>query len=412
MKLPFRSRPAGLVGLIALAFTSMISLPAQDARPLPDGVIAHRDLPYVVDGHERQVLDLYLPESAEGPVPLFVWIHGGAWRAGNKDGVPPLRQGFVGQGYAVASLNYRLSQHATFPAQIEDCKAAIRWLRAHAADYGIDPDHVAVGGSSAGGHLAALVGTSGDVTAFDVGAHLDESSRVQAVVDYFGPTDFTQMDAHALPDSPIVHDDPASPESVLIGGAIQDPANYEKVQAANSITYVTSDDPPFLIIHGDADPVVAHHQSELLHAALGKLELPSHFVTVEGGGHGRGFPGDKLVPIVSAFLDLHLRGKTTAATEWPTAMTSSVPAGPIEPPPARANNNAAANNNNNNAGNRSGPPTWAQLTERSDRNHDGKISREEFPGPDRLFGRLDADGDGFLTEAEHNQATDRLRRRN
>ncbi len=408
MNLSLRSRPAGVLGLLALAFTTMTSLPAQDPRPLPAGVIAHRDMPYVVDGHERQVLDLYLPESGNGPFPLFVWIHGGAWRAGNKDGCPPLRQGFVGQGYAIASLNYRLSQHAPFPAQIEDCKAAIRWLRAHAADYGIDPDRVAVGGSSAGGHLVALVGTSGDVSAFDVGAYLNESSRVQAVVDYYGPTDFTQMDAHARPDSPIVHDDPASPESILIGGPIQDPANYEKVQAANPITYVTDDDPPFLILHGDVDPVVPHHQSELLHAALGNLKLPSHLVTIEGGGHGRGFPGDKLVPIVSAFLNYHLRGQTTAAADWPTAMTSSVPADPVEPRPTRANNNAGSNSN----ANRSGPPSWEQLTERADRNHDGRISRDEFPGPDRLFDRLDSDADGYLSETEHNQVTERLRRRN
>ena len=135
---------------------------------------------------------------------------------GSKEGEPAAP--FVGRGYAVAAINYRLSQHAIFPAQIEDCKAAVRWLRAHAAQYGYDPARVAAFGQSAGGHLAAMLGTTGDVRAFDVGAHLDVSSRVQAVVDFFGPTDFLQMDAHRVSAQAMVHDTPDSPESQLVGG--------------------------------------------------------------------------------------------------------------------------------------------------------------------------------------------------
>jgi len=122
---------------------------------------------------------------------VIVWVHGGAWLGGSKDRCPALS--FLRDGFAVASVNYRLSQHALFPAQIEDCKAAVRWLRAQATTYMLDPDRIGVWGASAGGHLVALLGTTGDVKEFDTGGHLAHSSRVQAVCDFFGPTDFTRM---------------------------------------------------------------------------------------------------------------------------------------------------------------------------------------------------------------------------
>src|SRR5512136_1929510 len=147
---------------------------------LPEGGIAHRDLAYVTNGHERQKLDLFLPKAGTN-LPLSINIHGGAFKAGSKEQGVPLD--YLRQGYAVASINYRLSQHAKFPAQIEDCKAAVRWLRAHASEYRLDPNHVAAWGASAGGHLAAMLGTTGDTREFDVGANLDQSSRVQAAVD-------------------------------------------------------------------------------------------------------------------------------------------------------------------------------------------------------------------------------------
>jgi dipeptidyl aminopeptidase/acylaminoacyl peptidase len=182
-------------------------------------------------------LDLYLPALAAKPLPLIVWIHGSGWRNGGKDGnILPLRM--TRRGYAVASLDYRLSGEAKFPAQIEDSKAAIRWLRAHAKDYHLDPIRFGAWGSSAGGHLVALLGTRGGVTAFDAGAHLDESSAVQAVWDYFGPTGFLRMGGQ--------HDGADSPESFLLGGPIQQ--HRDKATQANPITYVSKDDPPFLIV--------------------------------------------------------------------------------------------------------------------------------------------------------------------
>jgi acetyl esterase/lipase len=267
---------------------------------LPEGVIAHRDLAYVAGGHERQKLDLYLPKAG-AKLPLIINIHGGAFKMGSKEqGVPAE---YLAQGYAVASINYRLSQHAKFPAQIEDCKAAVRWLRAHAGEYRLDPHHFAAWGASAGGHLAAMLGTTGDTKEFDVGPNLDQTSGVQAVVDYFGPTDFLQMDTHRLPNGQ-VHDAVNSPESELIGGAIQE--NKAKAAKANPIAYVTSGDPPFLICHGDQDPLVPHHQSELLETALKMAGVPVTFYTVKGAGHG-GFKDPKVPEMTREFLAKHLR---------------------------------------------------------------------------------------------------------
>ena len=262
---------------------------------MPAGAIAHRDLAYVANGHERQKLDLFLPKDGTS-LQLIINIHGGAFKMGSKEqGVPTE---YLAQGYAVASINYRLSQHAKFPAQIEDCKAAVRWLRAHSTEYRLDPERFAAWGASAGGHLAAMLGTTGDTKEFDIGANLDQSSRMQAVVDYFGPTDFLQMDAHRLPNGQ-AHDPANSPESELIGGAIQE--NKQKAARANPITYVTPSDPPFLICHGDQDPLVPHHQSELLEAALRKAGVPVTFYTVKGAGHG-GFRDPKVPELTRAFL--------------------------------------------------------------------------------------------------------------
>jgi len=272
---------------------------------LPESIVATRDIEYAnVDGTSLR-LDIYTPkESAESKHPLIVWIHGGAWRAGDKRQCPAIR--FVEKGYVVASVNYRLTNQAIFPAQIEDCKAAIRWLRANADEYQIDPKRVGVWGSSAGGHLVALLGTSGDVKDLsgDALGKADFSSRVQAVCDFFGPTDLLQMDAHALETAPFKHDAPDSPESMLVGGPIQE--NPEKVARANPITYVTPDDPPFLIVHGDQDRLVPIHQSQLLAEALEKAGVPHRFHRVEGAGHGFG-RNEKVNQMVDDFFDRILK---------------------------------------------------------------------------------------------------------
>ncbi len=270
---------------------------------LPAGIKAHRDLVYARVASKELRLDVYAPEYSEKKLPLLVWIHGGAWRSGDKGKCPAIR--FLSQGYVVASINYRLSHVATYPAQIEDCKAAIRWLRANAERFHIDSQRVGVWGSSAGGHLVALLGTSGGVASLEgKSGNLRQSSRVQAVCDFYGPTDFLQMDAHKLPTSSFLHDIADSPESKLVGGPIQEYPS--RVAAANPITYVTPDDPPFLIVHGDVDPLVPMHQSELLNAALKAKNVETQLHIIKGAGHGfKNAPGiDKLV---DAFFRQHLK---------------------------------------------------------------------------------------------------------
>lgn len=277
----------------------------RDSVILPAGTRVLKDLAYVEDGHERQKLDLYLPPG-DSAVPLILFIHGGAFREGDKADPPALR--YLEQGYAVASLNYRLSQHAVFPAQIQDVKAAVRWLRARASAFNLNPDAFGVWGISAGGHLAAMLGTAGDVPEWEtVGGHRDVSSRVQAVVDWFGPTDFLQMDAHRTPNGQ-QHNPPDSPESQLIGGPIQE--HPELVARANPVTYVTADDPPFLIVHGLDDPLVPHHQSTLLMDALLAAGNKAAFLSLMGAGHGGpAFETSEITNTMNNFFALHLKGE-------------------------------------------------------------------------------------------------------
>jgi acetyl esterase/lipase/ubiquinone biosynthesis protein UbiJ len=291
-------------------FTRLGNFPGKDADAPAAGTPAQkdatgtkvlRDLAYVEGGHERNRLDLYLPERAAGRLPLVVWIHGGAWQAGSKNNCPAVP--LVAKGYAVASINYRLSQHAIFPAQIEDCKAAIRWLRANAAKYQLDPDRIGVWGASAGGHLVAMLGTAGDVKQLEgTGGNLSQSSRVQCVVDWFGPSDLLTMAGS--------HDNPDSPESRLIGGPV--PENKEKARKASPVTYVSKDSCPFLIMHGDKDNTVPLGQSEELAVALKKVGVEVTLQVIKGNGHGGpGFSSPESRKLIEDFFAKHLgKGKS------------------------------------------------------------------------------------------------------
>ncbi len=277
---------------------------AQSASPeVNNGPMIYRDLAYVTNGHERQKLDLFVPKS-EKPLPLIIRIHGGAWMMGTKDWEKP--EDFIRNGYAVSSIGYRLSQHAKFPAQIEDCKAAVRYLRANVEKYNLDPNRFAAWGGSAGGHLAAMLGTTGDINKFDVGENLSFSSKVQAVVDYFGPTDL--IDFHRGPDGRILSS-PDTPVAKLIGGPVQD--NLEKAQKANPIIYIDKNDPPFLIIHGDKDKIVPLHQSELLEAALNKAGVSLTYYIVKNGGHSdpNFFHDPNVYKLTREFFEKSLKNK-------------------------------------------------------------------------------------------------------
>lgn len=249
----------------------------------------HPDLPYA-STHELQKLDLYLPPGPGAPHPLIIWIHGGGWQGGDKSSAARRAGPLVDLGFAVAGINYRLSQHGTFPAQIHDCKGAVRWLRAHAEQYGLDPSRFGVWGSSAGGHLSALVGTSGGVVGLEgnVGGNLGYSSRVQAAADYFGPTDFFEMGGW--------HNNCTSPESRMLGVCLGQvvanrynpgwAAQVALVESAGSVYSVTPEDPPFHIAHGTEDKTVPPGQSQLLYDALVAAGVPARLRMVPGAGHG------------------------------------------------------------------------------------------------------------------------------
>lgn len=285
-----------------------VAAPAQQGqRPanLPDNVEFLADAEYAKPDGKPQYLDLSFAKDAQKKLPVIVAIHGGGWSGGDKRGPMMMLLPLVRDGYAVASINYRLSQVAQFPAQIQDGKAAIRWVRAHADEYHLDADHIGVWGDSAGGHLVALMGT----TAGNKDLEGDEgnasfSSRVQAVCDFYGPADFLTINAQAPPDTAIHHDAPDSPEAKLIGGAIPD--NKDKARQASPIYYVTSDAAPFLIMHGDVDKLVPLAQSIELRDALQKAGVEASLYILGHQGHGfRGHP--ELLPMIRAFFDRHLK---------------------------------------------------------------------------------------------------------
>jgi acetyl esterase/lipase len=266
------------------------------------------DVEYGRVGNKRLALDLHLPEGA-GPFPVIVYIHGGGWATGDKEGGPAIRQ--AGRGYAVASINYRLSWEAKFPAQTEDCKAAVRWLRANAQTYSLDPDRIAAWGSSAGGHLAALLGTTGGVAELEGSAGNPQySSRVQAVIDWFGPTDLLKIQEQSLSCDLIDHNSLFSPESQLIGCAL--PACPDKARRASPISYVSADDPPFLIMHGTNDCLVPPLQSQDLYQALVSSGASARLKMIEGAGHGgSAFVLAENQNLVDEFLDRHLSAPTS-----------------------------------------------------------------------------------------------------
>lgn len=296
---PLYLTPLAVLGFALVAGPAPAQPPAappeKTAPGLPPGTRTEKDIPY--GDHERQKLDLYLPKG-DGPTPLVVWVHGGGWEGGSKaDG--GLARALLPRGYAVAAINYRLSKHAPFPAQIEDVKAAVRFLRANAGKYHLDPDHFGAAGASAGGHLVALLGTSGGAKDLDGdGGSKDVSSAVQAVVDFFGPTDLVKLSPPGAKNNPVTR---------LLGGTTGE--KKDLAVKADPITYVDPKDPPFLIIHGDKDTLVPLSQSELLQAALKKAGVESELLVIPGAGHGNGVFTKETGAKVAAFFDKHLKGK-------------------------------------------------------------------------------------------------------
>jgi len=266
------------VALIAFAAVSHEPVSAQQAEKVAFRRID--DIEYAkVDGHSLR-MDLYVPGDVAKPK-VVVWVHGGAWRRGSKSSMP--LTDLVTNGFAVASVDYRLSPVAKFPAQVHDCKAAIRFLRGTADRYGLDTERIGIAGSSAGGHLVALVGVTGghlDLEG-DVGDHEDQSSSVQAIVDYYGPTNFLTILHQSTPHGLSVR----VPALKLLLGDEPDKLP-ELARLASPVFHVDQRDPPLLLIHGDQDPQVPINQSHELHAKYKEFELPVMFEVVHGGATG------------------------------------------------------------------------------------------------------------------------------
>lgn len=271
---------------------TMGPLTAQPRGPMGYGADfkpTHRDLSYA-ELSPAQKLDLFLPDG-EGPFPLVINLHGGAFRMGSKEMLDePVAKAFLKAGVAVATVSYRLSGEARFPAAVLDAKAAVRFLRGNAETFHLDGKRFVAFGQSAGGNLASMLGTSGGVAAFDDPAlgNSGVSSRVQGVVDWFGPTDFAQMDAQAeaqgCPESSRQHGRADSPEGQYLGGALA--AVPELCVQANPMTYITPDDPPFLLQKGDRDCVVPVGQTRMFFESLKAGGVKAEMDILQGAGHG------------------------------------------------------------------------------------------------------------------------------
>lgn len=305
-------------GSISEAEFRRIAPPVPSASA-PGEVDLLKDIDYVGKGNPRQKLDLLVPRDKSAKKrPLVVMIHGGGWMSGRKeDGLDVVRLLASTGDYVTASINYRLTQEASWPAQIFDCKAAIRFLRAKAGDYGIDPEKIGVMGFSAGGHLVSMLGTSGDVKELegDLGRYLTTSSRVQGVVNFFGPTDFLTIFGKEVK----VADVPRDNMAIRLLGKDEEEIK-RNAKLASPVNWITRDDAPFFTAHGTKDNLVPFTQAVELDRALAKSGVETLLVAMEGAGHG--FANQELNLRIKRFLDQHLRG---------------IPAGGISSEPIRVN---------------------------------------------------------------------------
>lgn len=291
---------------VALIF--LLSIAHAAPPKLPEGVEAKLDIEYARPDDKPQLLDVYWPKDAKGKLPVIIDIHGGGWTGGAKRPAYAVR--WVKDGYAVVSVEYRFSQVAPFPAQISDCKAAVRWTRAHADEFHFDADHLGAWGDSAGGHLVALLGTSAgqkDLEGDEGNAGF--SSQVQAVCDCYGPADFLAFQSQQSPDAKVRADDPKSALSRLLGGPL--PEKRDLAKLASPVTFVSKDSSPFLILQGDKDPLVRPAQSQELYEKLKNAGVDAELVIVKGGGHGFGHRPD-LDQKIREFFDKHLKVGSTA----------------------------------------------------------------------------------------------------
>ena len=265
-------------------------------------------LEYARIGNDSLQLDLRIPDG-NGPWPVIVYLHSGAWITGDRTGGPVVRQ--ATRGYAVASIDYPLAPQYIWPSQIEACKAAVRWLRANAARFNLDPSRIGVYGTSAGGHLAAMLGTTANRPEFE-GLELGNpqfSSAVKVVVDLYGPVELLKIDEQKLPCyGNLSANSPLMPPSLLMGCPIQE--CKDKTETSNPINYITPDDPPFLIMQGLLDCLTPWRQSQDLYNALVAKGVSARLVILPTAQHAdKQFDDPQYQKIVDDFLDQNLRGR-------------------------------------------------------------------------------------------------------
>ena len=264
------------LALIILMTTQMSAISAQPDSPVSEVLgTTQFDQPFCMGGEVELLMDVYYPEVLDNPAPLVIYVHGGGWRGGDKGGVTrwPIVASLLERGYLFASVNYRLAPQFQFPAMIEDVKCAIRHFRAESESYNIDPDRIGVWGTSAGGHLVALLGTTDGSEGLEgTGGYAGVSSRVQAVVDMYGPIDLQSM---------------FDENSTLMSGVFGvESADAEILRTASPNTWASPDDPPVLMIHGDRDVTVPLAQSEIFLDSLQSAGVQSQLIVVANSGHG------------------------------------------------------------------------------------------------------------------------------
>lgn len=290
---------------VVTLFLCFVPMAAQSGGPDPAKLgTVERDLTYCVADGVPLKLDAHYPAEASGPLPVAVYVHGGGWHGGDKKGgAGSLDFGeLLSRGYLVISVNYRLAPRYVFPAMIEDVKCAVRHLRAAADRYGLDPEKIGAWGGSAGGHLVSLLGTADESAGFEgAGGYSEQSSRVQAVVEMFGAGDLSLMFN-------------GSTRETLASAFGATSAGDEILRLASPVTWISPDDPPFLLLHGEKDRLVPLEQSELLYEQLVETGVPATFVVVENAGHGFKPEGGAIQPtrqeiskMVGDFFDEHVK---------------------------------------------------------------------------------------------------------
>ena len=277
-----------------------------------------KNLNYAGDTLTSHLLDIYLPSAKKESYPVVILIYGSAWWSDDLKGndMNTIGKILLDSGFAVVTPNHRSSKNFKYPSQLHDIKAAIRFIKAKAGEYQLDTCFIAVTGTSSGGHLSALAGTTGELKQYQVnstsmdmdgelGNYTEFNTNVNAVVDWFGPTDFLKLDDCG---SVLIHRGVNSPESIFIGEPIQN--SPDKCVLANPATFVDANDPPFLIFHGDGDFMVPYCQSEILYNALQTAKVPSEFVLVRNGKHGPGLMREQYLEKMAKFLMAELKKKT------------------------------------------------------------------------------------------------------